>query len=249
MLTNPLIVPTKLTTGVLHFAEVQQNATAQDVIDALVGSGDVKSEVLGDLEDQGWALQTIRAEQSGRPWKVAELEALGDGTLQPTALIAPLLAAASAKPPVEQQTSPMHQPALRLVSLNPALFISFSFLRIREIYDDFEYKLFLSRNATAKEVVGTVVEELGLTKTLFTPGGGDLEYMLEEVWTDGDTSKSSRLPNSAVISDLVGFPFSPNPCRPQRGVHSDSEHQRSGSVGLNPETFSLHSSRLRSRQS
>jgi hypothetical protein len=79
MPTSSLIVPTIFPTGSLRFAEVQQNATAKDVIEALIALDGVKSEILGDLADQGWALQTIRAERPGRPWEDAELEALGDG--------------------------------------------------------------------------------------------------------------------------------------------------------------------------
>jgi hypothetical protein len=213
MPTGSLIVPTVLTTGSLHFAEVQQNATAQDVIDALA-TDSVKLEVLGDLEDHGWALQTIRAEQSGRPWEEAELEALDDGqyfsslkfrriglillsgTLQATSLVAPLVNATSARPPVQRHfssfplTSHMHNPVLRLVSLNTALSISFSFQRVWEIHDGFQYKLFISRHTTVGEVVEAAIEELGLAKTLPIPGGGNLEYVLEEVWTDGNASSA-----------------------------------------------------------
>jgi diaphanous 1 len=77
--TNPMIVPTVLVTGSLHFAEVHEKSTAQDVIDALVSVNEVTNEILGDLEDYGWALQRIRVEQYGRPWEEEELEALGDG--------------------------------------------------------------------------------------------------------------------------------------------------------------------------
>ena len=74
-----LIVPTVLTNGTLHFAEVASNSTAQDVINALIALDDVKRDALGDLEDRGWALQRIRKEQAGRRWEEHELEALGDG--------------------------------------------------------------------------------------------------------------------------------------------------------------------------
>lgn len=76
---NPLIVPTVLVTGSLHFAEVQRDSTAQDVINVLVSLNEVTNEILGDLEDHGWALQRIRVEPYGRPWEEKELEALGDG--------------------------------------------------------------------------------------------------------------------------------------------------------------------------
>lgn len=81
MSLNPLVVPTILTTGSLHFAEVKPDGTAQDVINALVALDEVKQEVLDDLEDYGWALQRIRLEASGRAWEEEELEALGDGEL------------------------------------------------------------------------------------------------------------------------------------------------------------------------
>ncbi|KAJ6572601.1 hypothetical protein B0H10DRAFT_2106751 [Mycena sp. CBHHK59/15] len=213
---NSLIVPTILPTGSLRFADVGQNATAQDVIDTLLALDGVRSEVLGDLEDQGWALQKIRAEQSGRPWEESELEALGDGTLQPTTLIAPLINATAGEPPVQRHfssfpmTSHLHNPIFRLVSRNPALSVVFTFLRVWEIHDGFEYKLFISNTMTVGDVVDAVIEELGLAKTLPIPGGGNLEYVLEEVWADRNSSKSSRLPRSSLISNVVGFPFSDN---------------------------------------
>lgn len=74
-----MIVPTILPTGTVHFAEVSESATVQDVIGALIAIDGLKLEILGHLEDRGWALQTVRTEQSGRQWKEAELEALGDG--------------------------------------------------------------------------------------------------------------------------------------------------------------------------
>ena len=75
----PLVVPVILTNGALHFAEVAPDATTQDVIDVLVANTDVTTEALGDAEDDGWALQTVRVEQPGRTWEEEELEALGDG--------------------------------------------------------------------------------------------------------------------------------------------------------------------------
>lgn len=76
---RPLIVPIVLTTGSLRFAEVQEDAVAQDIINSLAATEEARTELIGDLEDQGWALQRIRAERSGRPWDEDELEALGDG--------------------------------------------------------------------------------------------------------------------------------------------------------------------------
>jgi len=81
-MVSSLIVPTILISGSLHFADVAENSTAQDVIDALLKVDEVRSEILGDLEDQGWALQKMRVERNGRPWEEEELEALGDGKPQ-----------------------------------------------------------------------------------------------------------------------------------------------------------------------
>lgn len=72
-------MPIVLTTGSLRFAEVQEDAVAQDIINSLAATEEARTELIGDLEDQGWALQRIRAERSGRPWDEDELEALGDG--------------------------------------------------------------------------------------------------------------------------------------------------------------------------
>lgn len=38
-----------------------------------------------------------------------------------------------------------------------------------------------------QDTINAVAEELGLTKSLPVPGGGTLEYALEEVWNEGDT--------------------------------------------------------------
>lgn len=84
MTSQPLIVPIQLVTGSLHFAEVQpEGGTIRDVINFLTGVDGVRREILGDddLDDgnQGWALQKIREERSGRTWEEDELTALGDG--------------------------------------------------------------------------------------------------------------------------------------------------------------------------
>lgn len=114
------------------------------------------------------------------------------GILHPTALIAPLINATPAEAnrhfSTYKWTSHMHKPALRLVSLNSSLSLSFSFLRVWEIHDEFEYKIFISTSTTVAEVIDEVVRELGLAETLPIPGGGNLEYTLEEVWTDGSNS-------------------------------------------------------------
>jgi diaphanous 1 len=79
MSTDPLVVPLVLVTGSLHFVQVQEDARADDVVEAALDLEGLRDEVLGDLEDSGWALQRIRTEQPGRTWEEDELLSLGDG--------------------------------------------------------------------------------------------------------------------------------------------------------------------------
>ena len=76
---DPLIVPTVVPGGSLHFATITAEGTVQDVLDALISNEEVTAEVLGDLEPYGWAVQRIRREHNGRQWEEDELEALGNG--------------------------------------------------------------------------------------------------------------------------------------------------------------------------
>jgi len=62
--------------------------------------------------------------------------------------------------------------------------VNLTFLRVPEIHDGFEYKFFISQAMTVSEVIERVTEELGLTKSLPVPDGGNLEYVAEEVWLD-----------------------------------------------------------------
>jgi len=126
------------------------------------------------------------------------------GTLQPNTLIAPLVNSNLAKPSLQRHfssfpmTSHLHHPALRLVSLNPFLSLTLAFMRVPEIHDGFRYKFFISRTMTVTDVVDLITEELGLTKALPIPGGGNLEYVLEEVWVDG-SSESMVVHYSHII--------------------------------------------------
>jgi diaphanous 1 len=81
-------------------------------------------------------------------------------------------------------TSHLHIPVLRLISLNVLLMISLTFLRVPEIHDSYKYKFFISRTMTVDDVIKRVIDELGLTRSLPFPGGGILEYVVEEVWVD-----------------------------------------------------------------
>jgi len=82
---------------------------------------------------------------------------------------------------------------------------------------------------TVSNVTDLVCKELGLTKTLPVPGGGNLQYVLEEVWQEGDLesvftfvlnachslliiyAEISRLPNSSLIHTIIAAPFCVNP--------------------------------------
>jgi diaphanous 1 len=70
-----------------------------------------------------------------------------------------------------------------------------TFLRVPEIHDGYERKFFIARSTTVEDVVRAVIQELGLIKALSIPGGGNLDYVLEEVWLDG-SAQSEIKPSS-----------------------------------------------------
>ena len=108
-----------------------------------------------------------------------------------------------------------------------------------EIHDGFQWKLFLCKSSTVRDVIDAVVEELGLTKALPIPGGGTLEYVLEEVWSDDHVEselhsyasctlpslarntdiamhcvENSRIPLETPLSTVLENPLLPNPIGP-----------------------------------
>jgi len=205
MSDNALIAPVLLPSGSLHFSAVKADSIVQDVIKALTQLEDVQEDVLGDWECNEWAVQKLRKEPPGRPWEELELESLSDGgsylsairLLLMTSILGILPGDARVQPfltPPEPKTlkarhfssfpltSHLHTPFLRLVSLHPHLVISLKFLRVPEIHDGFTWKIFLARNTTAEEILDTVTDELGLTRVLEGPGGGTIDYVIEDVW-------------------------------------------------------------------
>lgn len=70
-----------------------------------------------------------------------------------------------------------------------------SFLRVPEIPDEFKYKFFISRTMTVEDLLDCIINELGLTKSSPIPGGGNLEYVLEEVWVDGENESRNISPS------------------------------------------------------
>lgn len=78
---NQLIVPVATPLGSLYFATIDAGGTVDDVIQELLSNDDAVSELIGDLEPYGWALQRIRREHNGRQWEEEELEQLGNGSV------------------------------------------------------------------------------------------------------------------------------------------------------------------------
>jgi hypothetical protein len=70
--------------------------------------------------------------------------------------------------------------------------VTLTFARVPEIHETFSWKVFFARASTTKEVIDTVVEELGLARTLPVHGAGTLEYVLEEVFEDGKSEPQLR---------------------------------------------------------
>ncbi|KAG2105125.1 armadillo-type protein [Suillus discolor] len=203
MADDSLIVPVLLANGSLHHPSVASDALAQDIIGVLTTQEEVISSILGELQDTGWALQHVCSQPNGRKWEEAELEALGDGIIDPSTPIAPLLKQSNYPVTNASQrhfstfplTSHLHSPTLRLVSLHAALSLSLSFVRVPEIHDGFTWTVYYARSSIVEDVIRFVVEDLGLTKSLPMAGGGNLEYIIQ----DG----ASRISSSSVLSDLV----------------------------------------------
>ncbi|KAG8831474.1 hypothetical protein FRC18_006477, partial [Serendipita sp. 400] len=216
MAAPPLIVPTLSPSGAIHFAAVTQDATVQDIIDALSTLDDVKEDILGGLEDCGWDVQKIRrSPPSG--WDEAELRQFGNGLLDRNDKISPLLN--SSKPPSLQRhfsafplSSHLHTPSIRLVSLHQLLRVTLTCLRVPDLEDDVDIEWFLARNVTAEEVVNGMIEEFGLTKVMGGVGGGNIDYVLEEAWVPktGDPV-TTRISSDANVSHIVETPLRPSP--------------------------------------
>jgi hypothetical protein len=130
------------------------------------------------------------------------------GLLDETAKVAPLIQTTPSDPSLQRHfsafalTSHLHSPVLRLVSLHPSLSISVSFLRVPEIHDGFVWKCFFSRTTTVRDVVESILDTLGLTRSLPVPGGGSVHYVLEEVWAEGDTESEFHAPPHSISSDV-----------------------------------------------
>ena len=81
------IVPVLLPSGAIHFARLGPSDTSQEIIQTLLATEGVKTDILGDLDsvvgegvDWEWSLQHVRKEPRGRVWQDEELEQLDDGS-------------------------------------------------------------------------------------------------------------------------------------------------------------------------
>ncbi|EJD01599.1 FH2-domain-containing protein [Fomitiporia mediterranea MF3/22] len=210
MADNTLIAPVISPAGTVYFASVNQDATAQDVIASLIQPQDVRDEILGDLPESGWDLQRVRKEHSGRVWEEEELESIGPELLQEDDLIAPILAS-KPKPSAPERhfssfplTSHLHSPVIRLVSRHPLLRLKFSFLRVPEIHDGFEWTVYLTLNSTVHEVISSTCEQLGLVKALPIAGGGTIDYAIETFTPGAGADNSTRLEPDVLLSTILG---------------------------------------------
>ena len=133
--------------------------------------------------------------------------------------VSPLIQTTSSDPSLERHfssfalTSHLHSPVLRLVSLHPLLSVVISFLRVPQIHDGFTWKCFFSRTATVADVSESILDALGLTRSLPGPGGGPVLYVLEELWSEDDVESELRLTFSVPL--LIS---------PQRLLHSLRVH-------------------------
>jgi diaphanous 1 len=82
-MTAPLVVAVLSPSGTVYFASVDTNARVEQVIDLLLRTTDISRQVLGDLNNKGWALQRIRRTPIGHIWTAEELEASRDGEIVP----------------------------------------------------------------------------------------------------------------------------------------------------------------------
>lgn len=155
-------------------------------------------------------------------------------------------------------TSHLHTPTLRIVSLHPFLSLTCSIVRVPEIHDGFQWKLFISRSSTVHDAVDAIIHELGLAQSLAIPGGGNLEYVLEEVWSFNDresewptyfehmnksfrtsAQESYRIPLDSTLSSVLESPLFPNPfpgaaSRSYRFCIPDEWYRRSKSRSVSP---------------
>ncbi|KAG9076931.1 hypothetical protein FS749_011224, partial [Ceratobasidium sp. UAMH 11750] len=211
------IVPVLLPSGAIHFAKANVSDTGQDVIQVLLATEGVKSDILGDLEqssgdavDWEWALQHVRKNERGRVWQDEELNQLDDGILSNDTAVQQLLPRSpEAQPQIQRHfsafplTSHLHTPTIRLVSQHPSLSFHIAFERVPEIADGFMIQWFISRSSTVADVISGIGADLGLTLYLAGPGGGSVDYAIEIYSVNPGLEAPERLDPSANVSTTL----------------------------------------------
>lgn len=69
-----------------------------------------------------------------------------------------------------------------------------SCVRIPDLEDGLELEWFLARTTTADDLISAVVENLGFARVITGPGGGTVDYVLEEAWTTSEGEESRTFP-------------------------------------------------------
>ncbi|KAG9048580.1 hypothetical protein FS837_012435, partial [Tulasnella sp. UAMH 9824] len=241
----PLVAPILLPNGSIHFAAIKPNGTAQDAINVLLETPEVKEDVLGDLassyvDEGGWGLQKVIKHDVGKAWEDNELKALDFSILPATTVLAPLLKAASPTTPSLHRhfsafplTSHLHTPTLRLVATQPSFTLQLSFLRVPEIPDEYSLPVYITRAQLADDIQQIVVDTLGLTKAI---AGTTVPYSIEEVVIGKNGQEvASPVPGSASISPRLTL----RPQRTFRFVVPEDWYRRSRHRSMTPSLASV----------
>ncbi|KAG8953015.1 hypothetical protein FRC00_006501, partial [Tulasnella sp. 408] len=241
----PLVAPILLPNGSIHFAAIKPNGTAQDAINVLLETPEVREDVLGDLassyvDEGGWGLQKVIKHDVGKAWEEDELKALDFSILPGTTVLAPLLKAAAPTTPSLHRhfsafplTSHLHTPTLRLVATHPALTLQLSFLRVPEIPDEYSFPVYITRAQVADDIQQVVVDTLGLTKAI---AGTTVPYSIDEVVIGKNGQEvASPVPGSAVISPRLTL----RPQRTFRFVVPEDWYRRSRHRSMTPSLASV----------
>ncbi|KAG8756405.1 hypothetical protein FRC12_010590, partial [Ceratobasidium sp. 428] len=256
--TSP-IIPVLLPSGAIHFAKANPSDTTQDIIQVLLATEGVKSDVLGDLMqthdvavDWEWALQHVRKHERGRVWQDEELDQLDDGVLSNDTTVQQLLPT-EARPQVQRHfsafplTSHLHAPTIRLISQHPSLNFHITFERVPEITDGFMIQWFISRASTVFEVITGIGDDLGLTLYLAGPGGGNVDYVIEIYDMSSGIPSSEKLDPSANMSAILERLGSQQRLRlvvPEEWYRRPKSRSFSSHISLEDDTFKAPPSKI-----
>ncbi|KAF9506490.1 hypothetical protein BS47DRAFT_1399443 [Hydnum rufescens UP504] len=189
-MTAPLVVAVLSPSGTLYFASVDTNASVEQVIDLLLRTTDISRQVLGDLDNKGWALQQIRRIPIDYTWTADELEALRDA-VEPSGGVQ--------YGPEYALSSHLHTSHLRMVSRHASLSKLITFVRLPNIPDGSQIRWFISYNTTASQLLSDVIECYGIPRTT---GGTSVEYVMEGIPNDSGSGALQTIAPSTIICTL-----------------------------------------------